>query len=48
MRLRACLGGLLLELGACAHLPERIVVQIDGNSIEIEKKRPAETGGDGR
>ena len=48
MRLRACLGGLLLALGACGHLPERIVVQIDGNTIEIEKRRAVESGGDGR
>lgn len=41
MRLRACMGGLLLLCGACAQLPEKVRVEVDGHSIEV-KKRAAE------
>ena len=40
MRLRAGMGLVLLALGACAHIPERIFVDIDGSTIEIKKKEP--------
>ncbi len=38
MRLRACLGGVLLALGACAGLPERVRIDVDGRSIEIRQR----------
>lgn len=38
MRLRACLGMLLLGLGACAHIPDHIRIDIDGSTIEIVKE----------
>ena len=37
MRLRACLGLLLLALGGCAQLPERVRVEVDGRVIELER-----------
>lgn len=37
MRLRACLGMLLLGLGACTHIPDHIRIDVDGNTIEIVK-----------
>ena len=40
MRLRACLGIVALGLGACAHLPEMVRIEIDGTSVEF-KKEPA-------
>jgi len=40
MRLRAGMGLVLLALGACAHIPERILVDVDGSTIEINKKEP--------
>lgn len=40
MRLRAGMGVVLLALGACAHIPERILVEVDGSTIEINKKEP--------
>ncbi len=40
MRLRACLGIAVLALGACAHIPDRIRVEVDGSSVEIKKKVP--------
>lgn len=38
MRLRACLGTLLLALGACAHIPEIVRIEVDGSTIEFKKK----------
>jgi hypothetical protein len=40
MRLRACICGLLPALAACAQLPERVRVEIDDRTIEIEDIRP--------
>jgi len=40
MRLRASLGGLLLLLGACVHLPETVKVEVDGHSVEFKKPIP--------
>lgn len=43
MRLRACLGSLLLLCGACAELPKTLRVEVDGHSVEVErKKEPAD------
>jgi hypothetical protein len=38
MRLRACLGMLLLATAGCAQFPNEIRLQVDGNSIDIKKK----------
>ncbi|MDQ8757853.1 hypothetical protein RCO27_16625 [Sphingosinicella sp. LHD-64] len=38
MRHLACPGSLLLALGACAHIPDHIRVEVDGNAVEIVKK----------
>lgn len=38
MRLRACLGMLVLALSACAHIPDHIRIDIDGSTIEIVKE----------
>lgn len=38
MRPRACIGGLLLALGACAHLPERVTINVDGRGIELRQQ----------
>lgn len=40
MRLRACIGLLAIVVGGCAHIPDHIRVDIDGNSIELIKKPP--------
>jgi hypothetical protein len=42
MRLRTCLGGLLLGLSACVGFPETIPsavrIDVDGSSLEFKKK----------
>ncbi len=49
MQLRACLGLVLLGLGACAALPGlaglpgHILVDVDGSTIELKKKPVPET-----
>ena len=47
MRLRACLGMILLGLGGCAHIPAHLLLDVDGSTVEIKKKVPptAETNG---
>ena len=39
MRLRACLGGLVLGLAACAQIPGEIRVDVDGSTLEFKKKQ---------
>jgi hypothetical protein len=41
MRLRACLGIMLLGLSACESLPSIVRVEIDGTVVRFEKKKPA-------
>ncbi len=41
MRLRACLGFMLLATGACATLPETIRIDVDGNRLEVKRKPDA-------
>ncbi len=48
MRLRAGLGLLLLAFGGCAHVPERIAIDVDGVAIEIKPKPPLPSGDDAR
>ena len=38
MRLRVCLGILLLGASACANLPELVRIDVDGNSVELKRK----------
>jgi len=38
MRLRACLGLVLLCTGACAHIPEVFRIDVDGSVLELKKK----------
>lgn len=38
MRLRACLGSLVLGLSACAQIPGAIRIDVDGGSLEFKKK----------
>jgi hypothetical protein len=38
MRLRACIGGLLLGATACAGLPETVRVNVDGRTVEISQR----------
>ena len=40
MRLRACLGAILLGLGGCAHLPAYLMVDVDGSTVAFKKKLP--------
>lgn len=40
MGLRACLGMLLVSLGACAHIPEVVRIEVDGSTVEFNKKTP--------
>ena len=44
MRLRACVPGLLLCATACAEIPERVRIDVDGRSIEV-RQRGLGTGG---
>lgn len=54
MRLRVCAGLLAFVASGCAHMPEHVVVIVDGNRIELAKTPPAveaededeEAGGD--
>ena len=38
MRLRACIGLLLLAMAGCAHIPDHIFLSVDGSTIEVVKK----------
>ena len=38
MRLRACLGGLVLGASACAQIPGEIRIDVDGSTLEFKKK----------
>lgn len=40
MRLRACLGVLLLATGACASFPERARVEVGDGAVELERPCP--------
>lgn len=42
MRLRVCAGLLALVLSGCAHIPEHVLVIVDGSRIELVKAPPAE------
>ena len=47
MRLRACIGGLLLGASACAALPEMVRIEVDGRMIELRQRGlPAPLRGD--
>ena len=54
MRLRACLGMIVLGLGGCAHIPAHLMLDVDGSIVEFKKKeppvprRPARAGRGGR
>ncbi len=41
MRLRAGIGLLALVMSGCAHIPEHVLVIVDGNRIELVKTPPA-------
>lgn len=38
MRLRACTGLLLLASSACAGMPERVRIDVDGRAIEVRQR----------
>jgi hypothetical protein len=38
MRLRACLGLILLGLSACESLPSAVLIDIDGSTLQFQKK----------
>jgi hypothetical protein len=38
MRLRACLGFILLGLTACQGLPSIVRIEVDGSSLQFQKK----------
>ena len=38
MRLRACIGGLLLAGTGCAALPETVRIEIDGKTVELRQQ----------
>ncbi|MFN3945195.1 MAG: hypothetical protein ACK4K7_09725 [Allosphingosinicella sp.] len=38
MRLRACMCGFALAIGGCAHLPQKVRVEVDERSIEFEDR----------
>ena len=38
MRLSACMSGALLGLGACAQLPERVRIDVDGRVLEVSQQ----------
>lgn len=38
MRLRACLGFMLLGLTACESLPSVVRIEVDGSTVRFEKK----------
>ncbi|HYI48663.1 MAG TPA: hypothetical protein VEX35_09375 [Allosphingosinicella sp.] len=40
MRLRACLGLILLGLSACESLPSAVLIDIDGSALRFKKKEP--------
>lgn len=45
MRLRACLAGMLLCATACAEIPERVRIDVDGRSIEVRQRGLRPGGG---
>lgn len=40
MRLRACLGIALLAPAGCASIPSVIRIEVDGSTLEFNKKEP--------
>lgn len=38
MRLKACLGLVLLGSSACTHIPETLSVELGGSTLEFRKK----------
>ena len=38
MRLRACIGIMLLGLTACESLPSIVRIEVDGSSLQFQKK----------
>lgn len=38
MRLRACLGIILLGLTACQSLPSVVRIEVDGSTLQFQKK----------
>ena len=38
MRLRACIGGLLLAGAGCAGLPETVRIDVDGRTLELRQQ----------
>lgn len=40
MRLRACLGLILLGLSACQSLPSAVLIDVDGSTLQFKKKEP--------
>jgi hypothetical protein len=38
MRLRACLGFMLLGLSACQSLPSIVRIEVDGSILQFQKK----------
>ncbi len=43
MRLRVCAGLLALVLSGCTHIPDHVLVIVDGNRIELAKAPSATT-----
>jgi hypothetical protein len=38
MRLRVSLAIVMLGLGACAHIPDHVRIEVDGSSVEVNSK----------
>lgn len=38
MRLRVCLGTILLGVSACATLPQLVRIDVDGSTVEVKRK----------
>jgi hypothetical protein len=38
MRLRACIGVMLLGLGACESVPSIVRIEVDGSTLQFQKK----------
>jgi hypothetical protein len=48
MLLRACIGGLLLAPAACAQLPERVRIDVDGRTVEVRQQGVPQRFGQGQ